>query len=38
MAAAAADGFVKAARNAIRERGRFMVALSGGRTPHTAFH
>ena len=26
------------ARDAIRERGRFLVALSGGRTPHTAFH
>jgi 6-phosphogluconolactonase len=38
VAAAAADGFVTAARNAIRERGRFLVALSGGRTPHTAFH
>jgi 6-phosphogluconolactonase len=38
VAAAAADGFVKASRNAIRERGRFLVALSGGRTPHTAFH
>jgi 6-phosphogluconolactonase len=38
VAAAAADGFVKAARNAVRERGRFLVALSGGRTPHTAFH
>ncbi|MGH2462844.1 MAG: 6-phosphogluconolactonase [Candidatus Limnocylindria bacterium] len=38
VAAAAADGFVAAARKAIRERGRFLVALSGGRTPHTAFH
>ena len=38
VAAAAAEGFVKAARKAIRERGRFLVALSGGRTPHTAFH
>jgi len=38
VAAAAADGFVTAARNAIRKRGRFLVALSGGRTPHTAFH
>lgn len=38
VAAAAADGFVKAARNAIRARGRFLVALSGGRSPHTAFH
>jgi len=38
VAAQAADGFVTAARHAIRERGRFLVALSGGRTPHTAFH
>lgn len=38
VTAAAADGFVTAARNAIRKRGRFLVALSGGRTPHTAFH
>jgi len=38
VAAEAADGFVAAAREAIRHRGRFLVALSGGRTPHTAFH
>lgn len=38
VAAAAADGFVTAARHAVRHRGRFLVALSGGRTPHTAFH
>jgi 6-phosphogluconolactonase len=37
-AAEAADGFVTAARHAVRHRGRFLVALSGGRTPHTAFH
>lgn len=38
VAAAAADSFVTAAWNAIRKRGRFLVALSGGRTPHSAFH
>jgi 6-phosphogluconolactonase len=38
VAAQAADGFVSAARRAVRHRGRFLVALSGGRTPHTAFH
>ena len=38
VAAAAADGFAAAAREAVRRRGRFLVALSGGRTPHTAFH
>jgi len=38
VAAKAADGFVMAARDAVRHRGRFLVALSGGRTPHTAFH
>jgi 6-phosphogluconolactonase len=38
VAAEAADGFVSAARHAVRHRGRFLVALSGGRTPHTAFH
>jgi len=38
VAAEAADGFVTAARHAVRHRGRFLVALSGGRTPHTAFH
>lgn len=38
VAAAAADGFVTAARHAVTHRGRFLVALSGGRTPHTAFH
>jgi 6-phosphogluconolactonase len=38
VAAQAADGFVISAREAIRNRGRFLVALSGGRTPHTAFH
>ena len=38
VAAAAADRFVATARVAVRRRGRFLVALSGGRTPHTAFH
>lgn len=38
VAAEAADGFVSAARHAVRHRARFLVALSGGRTPHTAFH
>jgi 6-phosphogluconolactonase len=38
VAAEATDGFVSAARHAVRHRGRFLVALSGGRTPHTAFH
>jgi 6-phosphogluconolactonase len=38
VAAEAADGFVTAARHAVRHRGRFLVALSGGRTPHAAFH
>jgi 6-phosphogluconolactonase len=38
VAAEAVDGFVMAARDAVRHRGRFLVALSGGRTPHTAFH
>jgi 6-phosphogluconolactonase len=38
VAAEAADGFVIAARDAVRHRGRFLVALSGGRSPHTAFH
>ncbi|MBI1845456.1 MAG: 6-phosphogluconolactonase [Candidatus Rokubacteria bacterium] len=33
VAAAAADDFVELARRAIRERGRFTVALSGGTTP-----
>lgn len=37
VAAAAADGFVSAARDAFAARGRFMVALSGGRTPDGAF-
>lgn len=36
VAAAAADGFVEAARTAIEDRGRFLVALSGGRTPDGA--
>lgn len=33
LAEAAADRIVRAARNAIRRRGRFMLALSGGSTP-----
>jgi 6-phosphogluconolactonase len=33
VAAAAADRLVAAGRNAIRRRGRFMLALSGGSTP-----
>jgi 6-phosphogluconolactonase len=33
VAAAAADRIVAAARNAIRRRGRFRIALSGGSTP-----
>lgn len=33
VAAAAADRIVTAARNAIRRRGRFRIALSGGSTP-----
>ena len=37
VAAAAADGFVSAARDAAAARGRFIVALSGGRTPDGAF-
>ena len=37
VAAAAADGFVSAARDAVAARGRFIVALSGGRTPDGAF-
>ena len=37
VAEAAADRFVAAARNAIRRRGRFRVALSGGATPRTAY-
>ena len=37
VAAVAADGFVAGARNAVADRGRFTVALSGGRTPDGAF-
>jgi 6-phosphogluconolactonase len=37
VAAAAADLFVEAARGAIASRGRFGVALSGGRTPETVY-
>jgi len=37
VAEAAADRFVAAARNAIRRRGRFMVALSGGSTPKAVY-
>lgn len=34
---AIADAFVNAARTAIAERGRFSIALSGGRTPKAAY-
>src|SRR5918912_4236836 len=37
VARAAADRFVEIARAAIRERGRFSVALSGGSTPKRAY-
>lgn len=37
VAGAAADRVVKAARNAIRRRGRFCVALSGGSTPRATY-
>jgi 6-phosphogluconolactonase len=37
LAEAAADRFVAAARNAIRRRGRFVVALSGGSTPRVVY-
>ena len=37
VAEAAADRFVTAARNAIRRRGRFIVALSGGSTPRAVY-
>ncbi len=33
----AADEFVRAARNAVEQRGRFIVALSGGSTPKAIF-
>jgi 6-phosphogluconolactonase len=37
LAEAAADRIVRAARNAIRRRGRFMLALSGGSTPRLVY-
>jgi 6-phosphogluconolactonase len=37
LAEAAADRVVAAARNAIRRRGRFLVALSGGSTPRPVY-
>jgi 6-phosphogluconolactonase len=37
LAAAAADRIVAAARNAIRRRGRFRIALSGGGTPRPVY-
>ena len=37
VAEAAADRIVAAARNAIRRRGRFVVALSGGSTPRAVY-
>ncbi len=37
VAEAAADRIVAAARNAIRRRGRFLVALSGGSTPRPVY-
>ena len=38
LTAAAAGLFVRLARQAIAERTRFVVALSGGRTPRSFFH
>ena len=38
LARAAAEQFVELARASILERGRFMVALSGGSTPRRLFH
>ena len=38
VAEAAAEGFVAAARDAVAARGQFVVALSGGRTPHMTYH
>lgn len=38
VAEAGANTFVAAARDAVDARGRFLVALSGGRTPHLAYH
>lgn len=37
VAAAVADLFAAAARDAIRDRGRFFVALAGGKTPRAAY-
>jgi len=38
VAEAAADEFIAVAREAVQVRGRFLVALSGGRTPHAVYH
>jgi 6-phosphogluconolactonase len=38
VAEAGANTFVAAAREAVDARGRFLVALSGGRTPHLVYH
>ena len=35
LAGRAADFFVQTARNAVKEKGRFMAALSGGSTPRS---
>ena len=37
LSAAAAGAFAEAARRAVRERGRFSVALAGGGTPRTLY-
>jgi 6-phosphogluconolactonase len=37
LSAAAAGAFAEAARRAVRERGRFSVALAGGETPRTLY-
>ncbi len=37
LSAAAADAFAEAARRAVRERGRFSVALAGGGTPRILY-
>lgn len=38
LAAATADAFTQSAVEAVRERGRFVVALAGGSTPTAAYH
>jgi 6-phosphogluconolactonase len=37
LSAAAAEAFAESARRAVRERGRFSVALAGGGTPRTLY-